>query len=299
MKSNEPAPIVTQGLVKRFEGRIALDDVTVSVERGRVVGLVGRNGSGKSTLLRCLDGTILPTRGSARLFGIESRGLSDRELSRIGVVRQENRFLPWMTARAHFDFTRTFFDRWDAAREARLIDALEIDPAQRIGAMSPGVVQKLAIVTSVCHHPDVLLLDEPAAALDPQGREALLQSLLEILREDEPAIVVASHILHDIERMVDWIVCLDRGRVVRDAALDDLQERYAEWRVTSLNDGLPARFPEPWVLDAAVEGRQAVLVIESPQDHQQLFQARYHAEVESRPIALDRMFRLWTGSKPR
>lgn len=297
MKSRDLAPIVTEDLVKHFGGRIALDGVTLELERGRVVGLVGRNGSGKTTLLRCLDGTLLPTRGHARLFGVESHVLGDRELSRIGVVHQENRFLPWMTARAHFDFARTFFERWDATREARLSDALELDLGQRIGTMSPGSVQKLAIVTALCHHPDVLLLDEPAAALDPQGREILLQILLEILREDEPAIVVSSHILHDIERTVDWIVCIDRGRIVRDAALDDLQERYAEWRVTSRNGVLPARFPEPWVLEAAVEGRRAVLVIEAPEDHQSVFEERYHVEIESRPVGLERMFRLWTGGR--
>lgn len=297
MKTGEPAPIATDGLVKLFGERIALDGVTTEVQRGRVVGLVGRNGSGKTTLLRCLDGTMLPTRGRARLFGMESRVLGDPELARIGIVHQENRFLPWMTARAHFDFTRTFFERWDTVREKRLLDAFELDLEQRIGTMSPGSVQKLAIVTSVCHHPDVLLMDEPGAALDPQGRAILLEMLSEILREDQPAIVVSSHLLHDIERTVDWILCVERGRIVRDAPLDDLQERYAEWRVTSKNGVLPTRFSEPWVLESAVEGRQAVLVIEAPEDHQALFEERYHAEIDSRPLGLERMFRLWTGSK--
>ncbi len=296
--SPESAPIATDGLTKHFGERVALECVTLEVQRGRVVGLIGRNGSGKTTLLRCLDGTMLPTRGEARLFGVASHELGDQELSRIGVVHQDNRFLPWMTARAHFDFARTFFERWDPAREARLIDALELDVDQRIGTMSPGSVQKLAIVTSMCHHPDVLLLDEPAASLDPQGREILLQNLLEILREDQPAIIVSSHILHDIERTVDWVVCIDRGRILQDAALDDLQDRYAEWRVTSRNGPLPTRFSEPWVLEAAVDGRQGVLLIEAPEDHQILFEKRYHAEIDSRPLALERMFRLWTGSRP-
>lgn len=295
MNRTDCAPVETTDLVKHFGDRVALDGVTLAIERGRVVGLVGRNGSGKSTLLGCLAGTLLPTRGSARMFGTECGRLGDADLARIGVVHQENRFLPWMTGRAHFDFVSTFYERWDRVREDRLTRALDIDLGQRIGSMSPGAVQKLAIVTALSHHPDVVLLDEPASALDPQGRDTLFQVLGEIVREEQPALIVSSHLLHDVERIVDWIVCIDRGRIVEDAALDELQERYAEWRVTSQNGALPERFTEPWVLNARVEGRQAVLTVEAPADHQTLFEERYHAEIEARPLGLERMFKLWTG----
>ncbi|MBL8863907.1 MAG: ABC transporter ATP-binding protein [Planctomycetes bacterium] len=298
MKTSEPEIVVaTDSLVKRFGERTALDGLTCAVPRGRVVGLVGRNGSGKTTLLRCLQGLYLPTSGAARLFGTESARLAEHELARVGVVHQENRMLPWMSGRAHLDFVRTFFDRWDEARERRLVDALDLDLGTRIGALSPGNLQKLAIVTAVCHRPDVLLLDEPAASLDPTSREALLENLLGILREDEPAILISSHLLRDVERTVDWILCLDRGLIVVDDALDVLQERYAEWRVTSQNGALPARFAEPWVLAAAVEGRQAVLTVEAPEDHRALFEERYHATVESRPLGLERMFPLWMSGR--
>jgi len=300
MKSPDAEPVISaETLVKSFGARVALDGVTLSIPRGRVVGLVGRNGSGKTTLLRCLQGLFLPTSGTARLFGTESQRLAEHELARIGVVHQENRFLPWMSGRAHLDFVRSFFERWDETRERRLVDALELDVAQRIGTMSPGSVQKLAIVTAVCHRPDVLLLDEPAASLDPTGREALLENLLGILREDGPAILISSHLLRDVERTVDWIACIDRGRSVVDDALDVLQERYAEWRVTSQNGVFPREFSEPWVLSAAIDGRQAVLTVEAPEDHRALFEARYHAVVESRPLGLERMFPLWIqGRKP-
>ncbi len=296
MNSND-ACVTADRLAKHFGNAVALDAITFAVPRGRVVGLLGRNGSGKTTLLRALQGAVIPTSGSCSLFGTRSVDLGDADLARVGVVHQENRFLPWMSGRAHLDYVRSFFERWDLRREAQLVAALDLDLAERIGAMSPGAVQKLAIVTATCHRPDVLLLDEPAAALDPMAREALLQSLLDVLREDEPAIVISSHALRDVERTVDWILCLDRGRVVQDESFDTLQERYAEWRVTTQNGALPAHFAETWVLAQAAEGRQAVLTVESPEDHRALFEQRYHARVESRPISLERMFPLWMARR--
>lgn len=289
--------VSAQRLEKRFDGTVALDGVDFEIRRGRVVGLLGRNGSGKTTLLHALQGLLVPTRGSCRLFGVESTLLGDADLARVGVVHQENRFLPWMTARAHLDFTRSFFERWDLRREAQLVEALDLNLSERIGAMSPGAVQKLAIVTATCHRPDVLLLDEPAAALDPLAREALLSSLLDILREDEPAILISSHALRDVERTVDWILCLDRGRIVQDESFDALLERYAEWRVTTRNGALPQHFAEPWVLAQAAEGRQAVLTVEAPDDHRALFESRYHVTIESRPIGLERLFPLWIARR--
>ncbi len=287
------AVLFAEGLHKQYADTAALAGVTLRIPRGRIVGLVGRNGSGKTTLLRAFLGLVLPTQGDCRAFGTRCAELGERELARIGAVQQENRFLGWMTARAHLDFVRTFHERWDDARERKLVDALELDLSQRISAMSPGAVQKLALVTAVGHHPDLLLLDEPAASLDPLAREALLETLVELLQEDGATIVISSHVLRDVERVVDWIVCLERGRVVQDAALDDLQETYGEWRVRSRNGGLPARFAEPWVLSQTGAGREALLCVRDADADLEGFRARYHAEVERAPLNLERMFPLW------
>ena len=281
-------------LGKRFRDHTALAEVAFSMPRGRIAGLVGRNGSGKTTLLRCLHGLMLPTSGASRVLGVRSDQLDDATLARIGAVAQENRFLPWMSGRGHLDFVRSFHERWDRAREDRLADAFEIDLSRRIVDLSPGDLQKLAIVTAVCHHPEVLLLDEPAAALDPPSRETLLVMLADLLRDDGPAIIVSSHVLSDIERTVDWILCLDRGRLVRNESLDDLQERYAEWRVLA-EAPLPARFQEPWILDARVDGRQAIITVEAPAAARADFERAHAATVDSHPLRLDRMFALWTN----
>jgi ABC-type multidrug transport system ATPase subunit len=106
--------------------------------------------------------------------------------------------------------------------------------------------------------------------------------------------VVSSHVLRDVERVVDWIVCLERGRVVVDAALDDLHERYAEWRVSSKNGALPARFAEGFVVEQRSDAQQAVLIVRDARDARRAFEERHHVEVESAPLNLERMFPLWT-----
>ncbi len=298
MAASDSEPVIAvERLEKRFETALALAGVTLRIAPGRVVGLVGRNGSGKSTLLRAILGLDLPTRGIAHVFGKRTPDLGAAELERIGAVHQQSRFLSWMTGSAHLSFVRSFQKQWDERRQAKLADALDLDLRQRIGAMSPGNVQKLAIVTSVCHHPDLLLLDEPAAALDPIARETLLASVLEIVAEDSPTIVISSHALRDVERIADWIVCLEHGQVVQDAALDEIQDRHAQWRLTARGRSLPAQFDEPWIASQRIEGSQAVLLVLDPAENAEDFAARHGAEVEARPLELERMFPLWIGRR--
>jgi ABC-2 type transport system ATP-binding protein len=298
--------LAAEQLSKSFGDRAALAGVTISVPRGRVVGLVGRNGGGKTTLLRCLQGLAAPTAGRATVFGVDGLQLGDAELARIGVVSQENRFVAWMSGRAHLDFVRTFHPRWDAGRERKLVDAFELDLHQRIGTMSPGAVQKLAIVTAICHRPEAILLDEPAASLDPPSREALFSTLFELLREDEPAIVISSHQLDDVERSVDWILCLEQGRVVCDEALDALQERYARWRVlpapasAGVGSGLHEDpFRQPWIRSKSVEPHGALLVVEAGEAEREAFEARHGVVVDVQRLRLAEMFKLWTNGGAR
>ncbi len=294
MRADEVDPVVVDGLQRKFGSTLALNDVSLRLGRGRVIGLVGRNGSGKSTLLRTILGLELPTRGTVRVFGRLSADLGARELDRIGAVYQESRFLPWMTGAKHIAFVRSFQSQWDETRQKHLVSALDLDLDTRIGAMSPGNVQKLAIVAAVCHRPELILLDEPAAALDPIAREALLTAVLEIVAEDQPTIVISSHALRDVERVSDWIVCLERGRVVEDSPFDEILERHAQWILTARDRSLPERFEEPWIAVQRVAGSRAELVVRDAAESAEEFAARHGAEVETRTLELERIFPLWT-----
>jgi ABC-2 type transport system ATP-binding protein len=284
-----------KNLTKRFGTVTALDGIDLKIRRPSIVGLLGKNGSGKTTLIQHLMGLKLPDEGSATTLNHPSETLGHNELTRIGYVPQEIRLLDWMTVEQHLRFVSSFYPTWDHDREKRLLDELELSPSTVVGTLSTGNLQKLAVILAVCHHPTLLVLDEPVSDLDPIVRGKLLEFLLELLREDRATILVSSHVLRDVEKIVDWVVCLDAGRVVTDAALDELKERYAEWRVVSPNGELPARFTEPFVLSQEVSGRQARLLVREAGAELEAFRAAHGVEVSGRPLNLEEMFPVLVG----
>lgn len=213
-----------RNVTKRYGKKAALDHVSVAVPRGSIVGLVGRNGSGKTTLLRHVTGLVLPDAGQCTTLGVPSDRLEAGELTRIGWAQQHAKFLPFMRVRRMLEYVAGFHPRWDRELERELVAELELDGDARVGTLSPGMVQRLSLVVATGHRPELLLLDEPLSDLDPPGRKAVLRLLLERFHEDEATIVVSSHLLHDIEPVVDRILCLEAGRVVADAPLDTLKE---------------------------------------------------------------------------
>ena len=281
-----------QSVTKRFGKTVALDDITYAAPRQSVIGLIGKNGSGKTTLLRHVTGLYLPTSGRCTTLGVPSAELGRAELSRIGVVNQHDTLLAWMRARQLLQYVSSFYERWDKDLEKHLVRALEIDTDARVGAMSPGNSQKLGLVLATCHRPELLLLDEPLSDLDPIARQDVLTVLLDYFRSDSATIVISSHLLHDIERIADRIVCMDRGQIVADATLDDLKEGYAEWWVSSESGQLPATFTDAFVLSSAGNRYQSRVFVREPDKHAAEFAATYGAAIESRPLGLEAVFRI-------
>jgi ABC-2 type transport system ATP-binding protein len=286
------APVFdASGLGKSFGHIDALRDVSLSLSGPSIIGLLGRNAAGKTTLLRHIVGLQLPTSGTARTFGVPTRMLGHEQLAKIGVVTQTPAFLTWMNIEQQLRYLSAFYPRWDVEREARLIELLELDGTSPIKGLSTGSAQKLAIVAALCHHPALILLDEPVSNLDPIVRDRFLKFLLDVVQEDAATIVVSSHVLHDVESVVDWIVCLNEGRIVEDAALDDLKERYAEWRVAARTRDLPAHFDEPCVAHVTAAGRRTTtLVVRAAEADLVAFQQRHDADVEVAPLNLHGLF---------
>jgi len=287
----------TNGLTKRFDGVTALDKIDLKVRRPSIVGLLGKNGSGKTTLIQHLIGLKLPDEGSVSTLGRPGAELGHDELKRIGYVPQDIRLLDWMTVEQHLRYVSCFYPEWDREREQRLLEELELEADKAVGALSTGNLQKLAVILAVCHHPRLLILDEPVSDLDPIVRGKLLEFLLELLREDEATILVSSHVLRDVEKIVDWVICLDSGKVVTDAALDELKELYAQWRVVSNNGDLPERFSEPFVLAQEVSGREACLLVKQGTAEMTVFRTTHGVEVSGRPLNLEEMFPILIGDE--
>ncbi|HEX6693347.1 MAG TPA: ABC transporter ATP-binding protein [Longimicrobiales bacterium] len=215
-----------ENVTKKFGGKVALDSVSLRITTPSIVGLMGKNGSGKSTLLRHICGLQLPTSGVCRTLGTDTAVLDSPELSRIGIAHQHDSLIGWMSGGRLISYVSGFYATWDTALEERLVKLLEINRDAGVATSSPGNRQKLSLLLAVCHHPTVLLLDEPLSDLDPIARRDVIDVLIEEFQGHDVAIVISSHLLHDLERIAERIVCLDAGRVVADASLDELKEQY-------------------------------------------------------------------------
>lgn len=227
-------PIEVTALRKSFDHKLVLDVQALKLEEGRIVGLLGVNGAGKSTLLRHIPGMYLPDGGSCKVFNTPSRMLKAEQLAQIGYVDQESPLIDWMTVNQLIVYMSTFYPTWNSTLELELIKLFEIDRAPRVGKLSPGQRQKLAILLAVAFEPNLLILDEPASALDPIARKAFLELLMKLIQKEGRTIIISSHILGDIEKVVDYVVILHRGRVVVSRDLDELREEYRKIRVSDV-----------------------------------------------------------------
>jgi ABC-2 type transport system ATP-binding protein len=195
------------------------------LQAGQVVGLLGRNGAGKTTLIETLLGLRDPQAGQALLYGQPAHALDDTVRARIGYVPQQSDLFENLTAEQLLTYFRSFYPRWNAAKVEQLLQRWEVPRQQLIGKMSGGQQQRLSIIRALAHEPDLLVLDEPVASLDPLARRDFLRELVEQVVERGTTVVFSTHILSDLERVALEVAFLKDGRIGLQAPLDDLREQ--------------------------------------------------------------------------
>ncbi|WP_327708685.1 ABC transporter ATP-binding protein [Streptomyces sp. NBC_00464] len=209
------------GLGKRYGRRQALSDCTLSVPAGRVVGLVGPNGAGKSTLLQLACGLITPTSGTIEVVG--GRPAADAaQLAKVGFVAQDTPTYAALTIADHLRLGARLNPTWDKGLAEGRIRDLGLDPAQRVGRLSGGQRAQVALTLAVAKRPELLILDEPVAALDPLARREFLQGLMEHVAEHGTTVILSSHLVSDLERVCDHLISLVASRVQLAGDVDDL-----------------------------------------------------------------------------
>ncbi len=244
----DQAAIATAGLTKHFGAVVALADLDLEVRRGEVFGFLGPNGSGKTTTIRLLLGLIRPTRGSARILGVPV-GDVERAHRHVTYVPGDVALWPQLTGTETLDLLGNVFGSVDQAFRAELLERLELDPSTRVRSYSKGNRQKIALVAAFMSRPDLLLLDEPTAGLDPL-MEAQFQALAREAAGRGQTIFLSSHILDEVQDLCDRVGILRAGRLVEVAALEELR-RIAATVVEVVVDG-----PVPFLGD--VPGVSAV-----------------------------------------
>ena len=207
------------GLTKRYDD-FTLDRVDLCVPAGYVVGLIGSNGAGKTTAIKALLGLIHLDAGEVRVFDEKPKGSSWKE--RVGVVFDTCSFVPTMRVRDVAGLGKPAYANWDESEFERLMSLFGISLDKQIVDLSRGMGMKLSLAFALAHKPDLLILDEPTAGLDPIARDEALDYLREFMGTEGRGILISSHITSDLEKIADQIVCIDGGRVVFSQSKDDI-----------------------------------------------------------------------------
>jgi ABC-2 type transport system ATP-binding protein len=292
----ENAIVEMRGLSKGFGRTQALAGVDLTVARGTIIGLLGANGAGKSTLLRHMIGLYLADTGTCTTFGVDAAKLGPAELGRIGYVHQEGELLEWMTVAQLIRYVAAYYANWNSDLEARYIADFGIETDKRVGTLSPGQRQKVAILLAIGFEPELLLLDEPASALDPIARARFLDLLLHIIQDANRTIIISSHILSDVEKVIDHTVIMRDGRIVCDCSFDALRERFTRITITSLNGPLPASLGFDNVITCKRNDTRAVLTVKDvPQETLTARAKDLHCEIEIKALTLEEIYAAIAG----
>jgi ABC-2 type transport system ATP-binding protein len=252
------AAVEASGLGKRYGRRWALADCTLAVPTGRVVGLVGPNGAGKTTLLQLAAGLLAPDSGTITVLGGRPAA-TPAQLGRVGFLAQDTPLYAGLSVAGHLRMGAWLNPHWDGELAERRIGQLGLDPRQRAGSLSGGQRAQLALTLAVAKRPELLLLDEPVASLDPLARREFLRGLMETVAERQVSVVLSSHLITDIERVCDYLIVLVASRV---RVAGETEALLASHHRLSGARRDPRALPAGWdVIEESHTGKQSVLLV--------------------------------------
>ena len=208
------------GLTKKYGQIVALEDVTFRVEPGRIIGLLGPNGSGKTTLMKLANGLLTPTSGTLTICG----SAPGRESRAVVSYLPERTSIPlWMTAEQLMDFYQDFYQDFRRDAAAEMLAHLKIQPKQRIKQMSKGTREKVQLIMVMSRAAKLYLLDEPIGGVDPATRDYILSTIIGNYNP-EATVVISTHLISDVEKILDEAIFVNQGRVVLQASVDQIRE---------------------------------------------------------------------------
>jgi ABC-2 type transport system ATP-binding protein len=224
----------------------ALRGLSFSVPEGAVFALFGANGAGKTTTIRLLMNLIGPSAGEVTVLGVDTRGLSTKELAQIGYVSENQEMPGRFTVGAYIRYLRTYYPTWDRVLEAEILGKLQIPPERQIKDLSHGMRMKMGLACALSFRPKLLVLDEPLSGLDPLVRDEFIEGLLR--HATEMTVLISSHELTEIEGITTHVAFLDRGALLFQEAKADLKARIREVHVTTEGRAfVPLTTPPEWL----------------------------------------------------
>ena len=248
-------PIETHNLSRTYGRRLeAVHSLTLSIPQGGACALLGPNGAGKTTTLKMLMNLLRPTSGFATVLGVDARKLGPAQFEQIGHISENQKMPLHMTVRAFLDFCRSLYPSWDKAFESRLLALFELPPDRKLKHLSRGMRMKTSLLSSLAYHPKLIIMDEPFSGLDPIVRDELMQGVLEFAGSGDWTLLISSHDMDDVERLIDSAAIIEQGKLLLHESLESLQQRHRRVEVMpSQPAGQPGKPPAPPISCIAFE----------------------------------------------
>ncbi len=245
--------IQTEGLTKRYDDVVALDDLDLEVATGEVVGFLGPNGAGKTTTIRLLLGLVRPTRGRGSIFGFDCQGQLIEAHRHLAFVAGEANLWPSLTGAEALHLLGRIHGRMDTSYRDELVDRFDLDPTKKVRAYSKGNRQKVILIGALMVRPDLLLLDEPTSGLDPLMEEAFRHCIGEA-RDRGQTVFLSSHIMSEVEALCDRVGILRNGRLVEMGTLTQMRHLSALTIEATFDGAIPDLSDVPGVTSVEAEG---------------------------------------------
>jgi ABC-2 type transport system ATP-binding protein len=280
------------GLSKRFGRTLAVDNLSLEVARGSTFGLIGPNGAGKSTTIRMLMGILRPTAGQARVLGTDVFADPVEVKQRVGYVPETHHVYRWMRVEEAVRFCRSVYRTWNDQTCREMLDLFRLDPGKKVRHLSKGMLVKLSLLLAVSHDPELLVLDEPMAGLDPVAREEFLDGVLRTICERGQTVLFSTHTLDDVQRLADTVGILYEGQLLVHRKIDELLATTKRVRATLRDGSSPGQLPAG-TLWQRVEGREWLVTVGdfSTEKVQQLRQQNAVDHVEVIDVGLEDVFK--------
>lgn len=231
--------------VKKTYPGFSLRELSFELPTGYIMGFIGPNGAGKSTTLKLIMNFFPLESGKIEVFGLNHCEEEIQIKQQIGYVGEDQQFYEEMTVGWTINFVSRFYHNWDREYCRQLVNRFGLDSRQKVGQLSKGMKVKLALTLALSHHPRLLLLDEPTSGLDPIIRKEFLQELLEVVQDENRAILISSHITDDLEKVADYITLINQGRIVLSQPKDHLLD---SWKQLIINDQSLIELIKPWII---------------------------------------------------
>ena len=213
-----------QKLTKKYGNFFALSNVDLSLERGKIVGLLGPNGSGKTTLIKLANGLLTPTDGHIMINGLEP-GPATKKI--VSYLPDRSFFNGHMTVNHLLAYYADFYRNFSTERALKMLDALEIDKSKRLNALSKGAQEKVQLVLVMSRDADLYILDEPIGGVDPAARDYILRTILSNYSENA-TVLISTHLITDIEQVLDYVIFLQNGQISLNASVDEIRTEYGK-----------------------------------------------------------------------